>query len=236
MAATPTVFSVPLRRPCWWPQPNRSGGSSTPSRTKRAPTPFGAWNLWPERLSRSQGTSPTSIGSLPMTATASQWKRTPRRLQRDAISRTGWQTPVSLLAHMTDTRKVSSRRASSTSRSCTAPSSPGCTRVRSKPWRSSSRAALSTDLCSTALTTRCPARRSRAEAKRAQLFDSVPPPVKKISRGAAPRAAASPARASSTMRPALWPAGCGAAELPNSSSESSRHRAWTRGCRGVDPL
>ena len=77
--AIAATFSVPERRPRSWPPPGKSGHSSTPSRTYKAPTPFGPCSLCPESESRSMGCVRMSKAILPTACTASVWKSTPRR-------------------------------------------------------------------------------------------------------------------------------------------------------------
>ena len=90
--------------------------------------PLGPPNLWAEADSRLQPRLSTSTGIWPRAWTASVWKGTPLSLSFSPISFTGWMTPVSLLAVITDTRPVSGPTLSNTSSAFTAPSRPGSTR------------------------------------------------------------------------------------------------------------
>ena len=109
------------------------------------------------------------------------------------MTSTLWRTPVSLLAHWTLTSAVSGRRAASTASGGTSPRLSGWTRVTSFAH---SRAASSTELCSTAETTAClPSAR-----RRAVLLLSVPPEVKTISAGSHRSSFASVRRVCSSIR------------------------------------
>ncbi len=61
-----------------------------------------------ESVSRPTGTLAMSMGSRPSAATASTWRVTPVPLSIPAISAMGCTVPISLLAHPTETRIVSS--------------------------------------------------------------------------------------------------------------------------------
>ena len=74
-AAIWAVASVPERRPFSWPPPRISGGNLRPLRMYRAPTPLGAWILWPLTASRSTPSSLGVKGTFKNPWTASQWKR-----------------------------------------------------------------------------------------------------------------------------------------------------------------
>ncbi len=52
-ATMPGTFSVPGRRWRSWEPPKKMGVRGVLRRTKRMPVPWGAYILWPERLSRS---------------------------------------------------------------------------------------------------------------------------------------------------------------------------------------
>ena len=59
--------------------------------------------MCPDIESMSTGTFFTSTGIFPATCTASVWRIAPCALQISAIFSIGKRTPVSLLAHMTET-------------------------------------------------------------------------------------------------------------------------------------
>ncbi len=133
-----------------------------------------------------------------------------------ATSVKGWMVPTSLLASITDTNAVRSSRAPArASRSTTPPASTGTIPTR-KPSRSRRSTLWRTAWCSTAVvTTPSPRPRWRAEWAApftARLSASVPPPVKMISPGRTPSAAATVSRASSmavlaARAAACWPEG-----------------------------
>ena len=116
----PATFSVPARRLRSWAPPRTSGASGVPRRTYRQPTPFGPYSLCAESVSRSTSSARTSSGILPPACTASQWTSAPRSCASRAASGTGWSTPVSLLASITETTVAESasfaRRSSRSSR------------------------------------------------------------------------------------------------------------------------
>ena len=153
----------------------------------KAPTPLGAWNLWPQRDKRlALNWRMFSNGSFPNHWTASVWNKTSRSIQMEPSSATGWMAPVSLFAAITETRIVSFRMASAKSFGSTNPSTSTGSVVSSKPslftryskvWR--------TAWCSTAevMRWRPLAFNNRAEPHMAKLLLSVPPLVKTTSLG-----------------------------------------------------
>ena len=118
------TFSVPARRPRSCSPPSIRLGSTTPFLRYMAPTPLGAWSLWPERESMSICWAATSMGTLPTAWTASVWNQTPRSRQIAPISGIGWMVPISLLAYMIETMAVSGRMASATCWGEISPSGP----------------------------------------------------------------------------------------------------------------
>ena len=153
------------------------------------------------------------MGILPTAWVASVCSQTPRSRQRRPISASGWMTPISLLANMTETSIVSSRMARRV-----APR--GCGRRADRPRRRPAAASL-----------RKPRRRESrqgiehggvlggdadevfaawaaslsAAPRMARLLLSVAPLVKTISLARAPMAAAIDARAASTASLAAQP-------------------------------
>ena len=115
MARMPGMASVPPRSPRSWAPPSIKFFSLIPLRQYMAPTPLGAWNLWPERESMSMLSRTTSTLTWPTAWTASVWKRMPRSRHSAPISRMGWRVPISLLAYMMVTRQVSGRMAAASS-------------------------------------------------------------------------------------------------------------------------
>ena len=131
MATIPATFSVPARLPRSWAPPSIRLNRGMFFRQYRAPTPLGAWNLWPEMDSISMFIFSTSMGMWPAACTASVWKGMPFSRHRAPISVMGCTVPISLLANMMVTRQVSSRMAAATSSSRTTPSSCTSSRVTS---------------------------------------------------------------------------------------------------------
>ncbi len=168
----------------------------------------------------------------PTACTASVWKATPRSRQRRAISATGWIAPTSLFAHITDTTLAGSSRASSSASRATRPSASTATVVTAAPSRAAWAAARRTALCSMAdRTTPPPPARHRPST--AMLSASVPLAVNTISSGAAPSAAATRSRASSSAARASRPAACALDGLPNRSPRNGSMAARTAGRSGV---
>jgi hypothetical protein len=124
-------------------------------------------------------------GMCPAEAVASAWNRTPRSRAIRPISATGWIVPISALACMTETSRVSGRIALRTSSGSTRPSRSTCTTVVSKPAARSGSSALRTEKCSTSETTRWRPFFDPAIAAplTARLLASVAPEVNTISAG-----------------------------------------------------
>ena len=89
--------------------------------------PFGPHILWAVSDRRSTPSASTSMGTLPTACAASVWSRMPRGRVSPAISEIGCRTPISLLAAITETRRVSGRNALSTSPTSQRPSGRGST-------------------------------------------------------------------------------------------------------------
>ena len=163
----PGVFSVPERRPPSWPPPTCWGWSFTPFLTTSAPTPFGPWSLWPERVYRSAHfmskgtrrkpcTPSTWISARPFTVSCSRFASS--------------SAPVSLFTCMqlTSDAPSESARSSSSQFSCPAASTP-ITRT-SWPCSASASKAARTEGCSTALTaTTCRPAHARHRAQDRQV-------------------------------------------------------------------
>lgn len=192
-------------------------------RSTSAPTPYGPPILWPVTVSASRPLAAKSTSVWPNACTASEWIGTPNSRATSASSRTGRMVPTSLLAHIAVTRATSSGARSTAARSVSGRTRPkestGSHSTVACSWSASQYTASSTAWCSTGLA-RIRVRRGSA-ARRAQyrpftarLSDSVPPPVKTISLGRAPSAAASVSRDSSTVRRARRPAACSAEAFP----------------------
>jgi hypothetical protein len=127
-----------------------------------------------------------------------------------AMSASGWRTPISLFAAITDTSTVRSeieRRSPSRS---TNPSGDTPSTVSFHPSCSSRRQESSTDLCSVATVMMWSPRSriARAAPLIARLFDSVAPLVKTISPAEALSSDAIFARAASTASCASHPKAC----------------------------
>ena len=208
-AAIWAVASVPERRPPSCPPPRMRGGSFSPLRMYSAPTPLGAWILWPLTDSRSTPSSLGVKGTFKKPWTASQWSRArqPAALMARAASFTGRTVPSSLFTSIMDTSTVSGRRAAASCSGATRPALSGLRYVTSYPWRSSSLQVSSTAACSMAVVIMCfPRRRFSSSAPRmAQLSLSEPQDVKKTSSGRQPRAPARSARQSFIRSAACFP-------------------------------
>ncbi len=135
--------------------------------------------------------------------------------------------PTSLLAHITVTSATDSGSASMLARRAATSTRPyastGSNSTSAPANEPSQRTESSTAWCSTALAS---TRRRRGSAARraqnrpltARLSASVPPPVKTISEGRAPSAAATDSRDSSTSRRAARPEACRDDALPSFAS------------------
>ena len=125
VSPSPTMearFSVPARRPFSRAPPSIKILGRMPFLTYKAPTPLGAWNLWPERESISTPRALTSTGMWPTAWTASVWNQAPWAWAIAASSAMGCTVPISLFASMMETSAVSSRMAFSSSAGSTRPS------------------------------------------------------------------------------------------------------------------
>ena len=151
---------------------------------------------------------------------------------------TSLMAPVSLLASITDTRKVSLHRAAHTASGVTLPSLPGATRVTRMPrWLSTKLAACTAATCSVAPRMRCPPpTRPRLRPLMMWLMDSVAQLSKitlVLSQGARSREHSWP-RACAR---AAWAGAPKAVEgLPNCSVKKGRAAASASGLQGVVPL
>ena len=97
----PAASAAPGRRPAARPR------ARALAHHERA-DPLRPPSLWADRVRKSTPSALRSIGSLPAACTASQWTSAPWRWATSTTSRTGWITPVSLLASMTETSAGSS--------------------------------------------------------------------------------------------------------------------------------
>ena len=104
-----------------------------------------------DRLSRLTGTLPVSMGTSPSAATASLCRAMPVPSSSSAISAIGWTVPISLLAHCSDTRIVSSVMRARSFLGDTRPCRSIGARVTRKPCFSRNLAMLSTLMCSASL-------------------------------------------------------------------------------------
>src|ERR1035437_5653322 len=145
----PGTFSVPDRIPSSCPPPSICAVSLTRGfclRTYSAPTPLGPYILCALTDIRSMWPASTLTGNLPNAWTASQWNSTFFSRQIAPIWRTGWITPISLLAYITLTKTVSGPIASRSSSRSTSPSGRGRRVVTRQPASSSRLAVSSTAL------------------------------------------------------------------------------------------
>jgi len=107
--ATRNRLSVPARRPRSCRPPRTRPGSRRPSRSTSAPTPLGPPTLWAARVAASTPHSPRGTGMRPRACAASVCSSAsagPCSRARAASSATGWTTPVSLLAAISETSRV----------------------------------------------------------------------------------------------------------------------------------
>lgn len=187
-----------------------------------------------DKDSRSTGTADMSMGSRPSAATASTCSATPVPRSISAIREMGWTVPISLLAHPTDTRTVSSVIRERSLSGSMRPNWSGGTLVTRKPDFSRNLPMLCSEMCSTSeMITWAPSRLARlAYPMRARLFDSVAPDVKMTSSGCAPMNAATPARPSSNTAVARSPTVCSEAGLPKRSVKYGSIASTTRGSTG----
>ena len=164
---------------------------------------------------------------------------TPLSLQTLPISGTSLIVPSSLLAHMIETRIVSSRIASRTCSAVMMPSSPGSSQLTSYPCRCSRFIGSSTALCSWIALMRCLPFWAYISAVplMARLLDSVLPLVQMISFAEAPMSLATCSRALSTPSSAFQPkAWLRLAALPKYSVKYGIIASRTRGSIGVVAL
>src|SRR5262245_56850093 len=102
--AIAATFSVPARAPRSCPPPVTSASRGVASsRLISAPTPLGPPILCPDRVRRSAPIALISQATRPAAWTASTCRRPPAACTRRAASATGWTTPVSLLASISET-------------------------------------------------------------------------------------------------------------------------------------
>ena len=203
-AAIAATFSVPARLPRSCPPPLISGSAkcSASSRLISAPAPFAPPNLWALSVIRSAPSALMSSGMRPAACTASTCSSPPCRCTIAAASATGWMTPVSLFAAMSET-------------SARPPARQAFARAqRDRPRRSRANRNLLDVAPPRTARQRAPrdARSPRPAGDRmgasrpptsmtgvsASAFASVPPEVKITLRGSAPTSAATSSRACST--------------------------------------
>ena len=205
----------------------------------RAPTPPGPQILWALRDTRSAPVRSRSKARRPAICVASQWNRAPSACTRSAISATGFNTPVSLLAAITDTSRTSGPIILSRSDGSTNPPPvTGMTSTFAKPWSSSHPVVRRTDACSTADTRTLGRSVSPPSTtpRNARLFASVAPAVNTTFPGRPPTSAATCSRASSTAADWRRPKRCKEEALPTPSARIGNISSSTRGSRGADPL
>ena len=151
----------------------------------------------------------------------------------------GWITPISLLAAITDSSRVSAPRASARRWGSTIPSALTGSTVSPKPWRSSQDRGSSTARCSVARVTNrrrdSPrARAASATPRRARLLASVAPLVKITVSLVMPSPAATLERAMSTAAAASRAGRCRRLEgLAGFSDHHGAIAATTAGSHGV---
>ena len=199
----PATFSEPDRRPLSWPPPCTCGQSRRRARRSptRAPTPPGPQILWPLSETRSIPNSSISSRIRPTNCVASEWSRAPVPRTISEISPSGFITPVSALAAITDTNRTSGPRSdSSRPRSTNPPPVIGTMSSPTRPRSASHFAVRDTDACSAAdirILYR-PGGVPSNVPRRARLLASVALAVKTTPFGEPPTKAATCSRASST--------------------------------------
>mmetsp|Transcript_52172 Transcript_52172/g.138119 ORF Transcript_52172/g.138119 Transcript_52172/m.138119 type:complete len:233 (+) Transcript_52172:457-1155(+) len=126
-----STFSVPARRPCSCPPPNKKFGKRIPRLTNKHAIPFGAPNLCPTMVTKSAPISGIRTGTLPTDWAASVCNRIFFFAQISAISPMGCNDPISLLLCMIVTSTVASVIANCTWDAETHPSESACNGVTS---------------------------------------------------------------------------------------------------------
>ena len=158
----------------------------------------------------------------------------PWRRQTVPSCSSGWSTPISLLAAITLTSRVSGVIAASSCSGLISPSGPGVSRVTLKPSRCSCWSGSSTAWCSVATLIRWPLPRARAWPSSARLLASVAPLVNTNRSGFTSNASASWRRATFTAAEALRPSRCWRLEgLPQSALQNGAIASTTSAAQGV---
>ena len=157
-----------------------------------------SWTVPTSLLASITETTATVVGSEVPPLPGGVWEAA----SREGPARSGRARAASSLADTRAARKDSGESTPEESTGSSSVSKPSC--------RASARADSRTASCSMALTSTrrragCRSRRARAMPLSARLSASVPPEVKTISPGRAPRTAAARSRASSSARAARWP-------------------------------
>ncbi len=160
----------------------------------------------------------TSIESLPTACAASTWKCAgePAARSAAAICAIGCTTPISFCTATIDTTAARAAAAATASGSST-PSSPGATRMTSRPSPASRSASVPTAGCSNVDSTIAPGF-TRAAPSTASAFDSLQPLVQitsPVAGSASPSAASIRSRAASRCARAAAPCGCCELGLPH---------------------
>ncbi len=197
------------------------------------PMPFGPPSLCAASVTvTSPGSRPISTRTPEGACTASRCSGTPRSAQMAATASTGWTTPVTLFAHITQASASPGRTRSAKAPRSSTPSASTGAQTTSHPRAARARTGSRTAGCSMALATTRPARPA-VRPWIAMLSDSEPPPVKTTSCGATPSTPATRARASERPARAARPAQCGSEALPNRSVKNGSMASSTAGARGV---
>ena len=191
------------------------GRNLTPRRTYKAPIPFGAWILWPDRVNISTVLVFMFIGIFPTACTASTWNRALCSFTRNPICSIGKTTPVSLLAYIIVTRAVFPVSEADSSSRSNCPWRFTERYVTLYPWVSNCLQTLSTAGCSTWVVMMCRfSGCANSAALIAALSPSVPPLVKIISDSSAFRRAATCSLACLKALPTCPPKVCMLEGLP----------------------
>ena len=169
--AMPATFSVPARTPRSWPPPRSADRQMQARRAGSARRRPGPADLVRGQRQKIGAQRLISTAIRPGAWTASTCRSAAGRMHESATSRTGWTTPVSLLASITETSARPSPRASASQRVADRPR-PAVDR-NARPSRRETGRPRSTDGCSIAETSSrragCPRRRMPASAPGVRL-------------------------------------------------------------------
>ena len=175
--------------------------------------------LCADTLRRSAPNCLISSKILPSACTASTCRSPPAACASSAASRTGWITPVSLLAAISATSGLAPLPAAALRRACRSPSDATPSRLAPNRSTEGKSPPTSTETCSIseAIATLQAAPACSIARLSATAFASEPPEVKTTLRGSAPTATATRSRAVSRICRAARPSACTDEGLPTTS-------------------